>query len=327
MRFATVGTSGITDFFIKGAFLAGGWELAAVYSRNADKGRAFSEKYGDIPVYTNLNKMASLSELDAVYIASPNILHYEQSKLFLEHGIHVICEKPVTVTPAQYTELLEYAKSHGLIYMEAIMMRHLPARSVLKQATERIGNIRTARFDHSQLSSKYPALLSKKLPNIFNPKMAAGCLMDLGVYCVYAAVDLFGVPSEIHTAAGFLTTGADGYGTCIFGYADKLVTLTYSKVGDCKAGSEIIGDKGTISIGSVSKFTDIKIIQNGKSELLVGDIPKEQLMSGEASDFKRYIENPSLYKEELDSVARLAENVQAIMEKMRSQAGICFPSE
>ena len=73
---------------------------------------------------------------------------------------------------------------------------HSPARQILKDAVASIGNIRSASFDFSQLSSKYKALVNGELPNIFNPEMKTGALNDLGVYCVYPAVDLFGVPEE-----------------------------------------------------------------------------------------------------------------------------------
>lgn len=84
------------------------------------------------------------------------------------------------------------------------MMLHLPARAVLHRALSRIGRIHTARLDFSQLSSKYPLYLAGKNPNIFNPEFATGCLMDLGIYCVYAALDLFGLPDSLEASAGFL---------------------------------------------------------------------------------------------------------------------------
>lgn len=331
MRYGTVGTGWIADSFVEGAAIAGGWELTAVYSRDGEKGRAFAEKHGcgSIPVFTDLAEMAASSLIDAVYIASPNALHYEQSKCFLLGGKHVLCEKPITVTTAQLRELAALARSRGLVYMEAIMMRHLPAREPLRRALGRLGKISTARFDFSQLSSKYPALLEGKLPNIFNPQLATGCLMDLGIYCVYTAIDLFGRPEHITTSAGFLPTGADAYGTSIFDYADKQVILTYSKIGQSLLGSEILGDQGTLTIGSVSKLTDIKLTKTGDptEQVLVGDVSKEQLMSGEARSFRRYAADPADCAEEIDDITRLAVEVSETMETMRRQAGIRFADD
>jgi predicted dehydrogenase len=325
MNYGTIGTSPITNNFIESAKLVDGLTLAAVYSRSLEKGRAFSEKYGVKTVFTDLTQMAESGLIDAVYVASPNALHYEQCKLFLTHGKHVICEKPITAAAAQVKELVALAKEKNLIYMEAIKMLHRPVRPLLLNALKRIGRITTVRIDYSQLSSKYPSYLAGNLPNIFNPKLATGCLMDIGVYCVYPAIDLFGVPEKIITTAGFLSTGADGFGNSIFLYKDKQVNLSYSKTGQSRLGSEILGDKGTIVVNSISRFTDMKIVWNDKSEeFLAGDASAQVVMSGEARSFYNYITNPTKYSKEYEYASDLAVKVSETMETMREQAGIRF---
>jgi predicted dehydrogenase len=325
MNYGTVGTSPITNNFIESAKLVDGLTLAAVYSRSLEKGRAFSEKYGVKTVFTDLTQMAESELIDAVYVASPNSLHYEQCKVFLEHGKHVLCEKPITAAAAQVKELVALAKEKHLIYMEAIKMLHRPERPLLLDALKRIGKITTARIDYCQLSSKYPSYLAGNLPNIFNPKLATGCLMDIGVYCVYPAIDLFGVPEKIITTAGFLSTGADGFGNSIFLYKDKQVNLSYSKTGQSRLGSEILGDKGTIVVNSISRFTDMKIVWNDKSEeSLAGDASTQVVMSGEARSFYNYVTNPEKYRKEYEYASDLAIKVSETMELMREQAGIKF---
>lgn len=110
------------------------------------------------------------------------------------------------------------------------MYMHNPVRELLHETVGRLGKVTSAHFDFSQLSSKYPAYKRGELPNIFNPALATGGLMDLGIYCVYPAVDLFGIPDDIAAKATFLSSGADGAGSVIFNYADKVVTFTYSKL-------------------------------------------------------------------------------------------------
>lgn len=298
LKYAVVGSGWIAEEFVKGASLVEGMEFAAMYSRTYEKGKAFAEKFADVPVYTDLNELAE-SDADAVYIASPNSLHYSQSKLMLEHGKHVLCEKPITISPEEFTQLFELAESKNLIYTEAIMMLHNPAREAVKNELKKIGKITTAHFDFSQLSSKYAALKRGELPNIFNPEMKTGCLRDLGIYCYYPAVDFFGLPDKIIASAGFVKTGADGYGTAVLDYADKQVTLTYSKLGEGCGGSCIMGDGGTITFGSISKFTDVRVrYADGKCEKISGEIPKHQLMAFEAKSFYNYIKNRRDFREE-----------------------------
>ena len=298
VRFGVIGSGWIAEEFVKGTQLVDGLEFSAMYSRTYEKGKAFTEKFADVPVYTDLNEFAK-SDIDAVYIASPNSLHYSQSRLMLENGKHVLCEKPITVTPEEFTELFELAQSKNLIYTEAIMMLHLPAKNELKNALKKIGKIHTAQFDFSQLSSKYEALKNGENPNIFNPKMKTGCLRDLGIYCFYPAVEYFGLPQRITASSGFVETGADGWGTAILDYSDMQITLTYSKVGQSCQGSQIFGDKGTIVIESISKLTNIFIrYSDGTEEKIYGEIPKHELMSFEAKSFLNYIENYEKFRKE-----------------------------
>lgn len=289
VKFGVIGSGWIAEEFVKGSRLVDGFVFSAMYSRTYEKGKEFADKFGGVPVYTYMNEFAK-SDIDAVYIASPNSLHYSQSKLMLENGKHVLCEKPITITPEEFTELSELAEKNNLVYTEAIMMLHLSQRKIIKEKLESLGKISTAHFDFSQLSSKYPALLRGENPNIFNPEMKTGCLRDLGIYCFYPAIDFFGEPEKIISSAGFLSTGADGYGAAILDYADKQITLTYSKIGQDYLGSQIVGDKGTMTFGSISKLTDVEIHYcDGTKERLVGEIEKHILMGEEAKDFYDYI--------------------------------------
>lgn len=323
VKFAVIGTGWIAESFVEGTKLVDGLEFSAVYSRSKEKGESFAKPFGGAEVFDNIDNLAK-SDADAVYIASPNSLHYEQSKLMLENGKHVICEKPITVEPEEFEELRALAQSKNLVYMEAIMYMHLPARDVLRKAIESLGEITTAHFDFSQLSSKYPALKRGELPNIFNPEFATGCLMDLGIYCVYPALDLFGEPKKITSTAGFLSTGADGYGTTVFDYDDKQVTLTFSKVGQSRFGSQIFGDNGTLATPSISKLTDISYFDNnGNETALTGDTEKHVLMSYEAQSFYNYITNPEA-RQELESINDLTLAVSKTMKVIREKTGIRF---
>jgi predicted dehydrogenase len=241
----------------------------------------------------------------------------------IEAGKHVICEKPLAVTPEEIRSCAERANEKGVIYTEAIMYMHSPDRDALREAVLKAGNITSAHFEFSQLSSRYASYLRGETPNIFNPSLAAGCLMDLGVYCVYPAVDLFGMPEGIKADAVFLRTGADGSGNASFNYGDKLVTLTYSKTGQNHFGSSIYGDKGTVTVESISKTVNINFIDNdGNVTPVCSDRIKEEIMGFEAAEFERFIKNPHDPKYLLCTETSL--KVSELMERIREICNIKF---
>lgn len=322
IKFGVIGSGWIAEEFVKGSQLVEGFEFSAMYSRSYDKGKSFADKFADVPVYTDLEELAQ-SDIDAVYIASPNSLHFEQSKMMLESGKHVLCEKPATITPDEFSQLRKLADEKNLVYTEAIMMLHLPQKNLIKSELKSLGNISTAHFDFSQLSSKYQALKNGENPNIFNPKMFTGCLRDLGIYCFYPAVEFFGLPKKIFASAGFVSTGADGYGTTVLDYEDKQITLTYSKIGQDFCGSQIAGDRGTLTFDSISKLTGVYYkTENVDKKEIVGEIEKHILMSFEAKDFLNYIIDNDKRKSELAPINDTIFEVSKLMYEVKNQCGI-----
>ncbi len=317
IKYSVIGTSWITESFIDGAGLVKDLVLDGVYSRSYEKGEEFKNKTGALRAFSSFDELLK-SDTDLVYVASPNSCHYEQSKSLLENGKHVICEKPVTVTAKEFKELCDLANEKGLVYFEAIMYMHSPARKILKEAVGCLGKIRSASIDFSQLSSKYKALKNGELPNIFNPELKTGALNDLGIYCIYPVIDLFGVPAKITPCQHFLSTGADGSGSAAFEYEDKLVTITYSKVGQSRASSQIMGDEGTLTIGSISKLDNIYFYRNnGEDFPLVPETEKRFLMGNEAKSAVQFILDKENTKDFLKECQEMNEKVLLCMEKMR----------
>lgn len=317
IKYSVIGTSWITESFIDGASLVKELVLDGVYSRSIEKGEEFKNKTGALKAFSSFDELLK-SDTQLVYVASPNSCHYEQSKALLESGKHVICEKPITVTAKEFKELCHLANEKNLVYFEAIMYMHSPARRVLKEIVSTLGNIRSAGFDFSQLSSKYEALKKGELPNIFNPELKTGALNDLGIYCVYPVIDLFGEPIKITPCQHFLSTGADGCGSAVFHYADKLVTITYSKVGQSRASSQIMGDEGTVTIGSISKLDNMYYFKNnGEAFPLVPETEKRFLMGNEAKSAVDFILNRDKAKDFLKECQEMNEKVLLCMEKMR----------
>lgn len=324
VRLATVGTSKITEKFISACKYTGRYSLYSAYSRTCEKAKAFKEKHGFANYCCDLTALAEDKNVDAVYIATPNLFHCEQSRLFLEHGKHVICEKPIVSEYKQYAELLALAEKNGVIYTEAIMSHHSNGRDVLFKGLSEIGRVSQARIDFCQLSSRYESYLKGEHVNIFDMSLHAGALMDLGVYCVYAAVELFGMPDSITSFASYLPNGADASGNTVFCYDGFNVSITYSKIGQSAVGSEIIGDKGTLKIGSVSQYADISLVKNGYEVKLYGFPDRTEVMSGECEKFADYIEHFAEYSEDYKNTSALTASVHKCMDLIKQSAGIKY---
>lgn len=219
----------------------------------------------------------------------------------------------------------QLAKQQGVIFLEAIMLLHLPQRHIIQQALQNIGRITSAHFAFTQLSPHYQEYQQGALPNIFNPQMAAGSFMDIGVYYVYPAVTWFGMPDSVQAAASFLPSGADESCGVLLKYPDKLVTLNCSNTGNSPCSSEIIGEHGCLTFASISRFTGVQQLDaKGQAQELVGEIEKNVLMSGEAKDFYRYITDPQALAE-YQYCSEQSLLVSTLMQQIRKQAGIHFP--
>ena len=326
IKLATVGTSAICENFLDGMKMSGKFELAAVYSRNEATGAAFAEKYGCNKVFTSLERMAQWDGADAVYIASPNVFHAEQSRIFLKNKKHVICEKPITTNAGEYSELKKLADDNKLIYMEAIIPRHVKNYNAVKKAVNSIGKILTARIDFCQRSSRLDSFLNGDKVNIFDMSLHAGTLMDLGVYCVYGAVDLLGTPTSIISQAHYMSNGADGSGAAIFEYGNFSAVLSYSKVCQGEIGSEIIGEFGTVKIKHISQYSGVSLVKNNEEKIIVGYPSKAELMSGECEKFANYIRNFDEYADDYKASSDLCLSVHKCMDEIKIKAGISYPT-
>lgn len=328
LNFATIGSGWIAEEYICAAKSTGLWQLTAVYSRDKSRAEEFAQKLGAKYSFTDIEAMAACPEVDAVYIASPNALHYEQCKTVISCGKHVICEKPLCAQAENVRELVQMAKEKNVVFLEAIMFMHLPQRRVLEDALDRIGHINMVKLDFCQRSSKLDTYLAGGLPNIFNPEMETGALMDLGVYCVYPALYLFGKPERWSATSMLMKTGADQSGVITMEYPDKLVNITYSKVGQAGAGSDFQGVDGTVAVESISTLGNIVLrLKDGSTETLFDREEKVLLMSHEARDFHRYITWPEESPEEYSRCTELSIEVSEFMEEVRKKSGVKFPSD
>lgn len=325
IRFAVIGTSKITDWFLSAAAHVKDFELTAVYSRSEEKGKSFAEKYGARYVFTDLNKMAESDLIDAVYVASPNALHAEQSILLLKHKKHVLCEKAFASNKKEVNEMIEAAKDNNVILMEAIKTEFTPGFKAVKNSLNRIGKIRRYIGNYCQYSSRYDKFKNGVILNAFKKELSNGSLMDIGVYCIHPMINLFGMPEEIKASAFFLSTGVDGEGNVLFKYDGMEGIVIYSKITNSNVYSEIQGEEGNIVIENINNFEKVKLIlRNGEEEYL-SDAQIKDNMCYELDEFINLIKK----EDTLSAMENLkvSSRVMETMDEVRKQIGLVFPAD
>lgn len=182
-RLGVIGTGRIANRFIKEVKLVSGVNMQAVYNPHVDSAKRFARKW-ELNTYSDLDKF--YEEVDIVYIASPHETHYEYIKSALEHGKHVMCEKPMVLRKAQAEEVFFYAKEHGLILFEGIKTAYCPGfqRLLGVACSGVIGSI------------KYIEACFTKLENPKNRELIderyGGSFLELGSYIMLPILKLFG---------------------------------------------------------------------------------------------------------------------------------------
>lgn len=260
MKLGIVGSGMIVHDFLTTADQIENLELTAISStkRSANIARELAKKYQIKKTYTDNEAMMADPDVDTVYVAVPNFLHYNIAKLALEHGKNVICEKPFVESTTQAEELKQLADEKDLIIVEAITNIYLENFKQIQKELPKIAPIHIVNLNYTQYSSRYDAFLAGKIAPVFDPKKDGGALMDLNIYNIHLVAALFGLPDQVQYYAN-MQKGVDTSGILHLSYADKQASLTASKDSYVTPRSFIEGEKGSFyidgSTGELNNFT------------------------------------------------------------------------
>ncbi len=325
IRLGTIGSGAIVRSILDNVKLTEGIKLEAVYSRTEEKGRGLASDYGVDKVYTSLEALFADEDVNFIYVASPNNLHYPHTKAALLAGKNVICEKPFASTKEKAEDVVALAKEKNLLLVDATPTFFLPNLQILKDQLPKVGRIKLVMGNYSQYSSRYDNLLAGQVPNVFSPDYAGGCLMDINYYNVYLNVALFGKPERTVYIPNVYDNLVDTSG---------LLTMEYEDFVSSQAGAKDTWGVNYFQIEGEKGYIYIKDGSNGIAEVRVVTKNSDETFNLQPNPDRWFYEVQEMTKMILDGDQEKMEkgletmlSVIEIIESSRKKAGILFTDE
>ncbi|GAV02549.1 hypothetical protein RvY_13096 [Ramazzottius varieornatus] len=234
----------------------------AVATREKQTAEAFAKKFGFEKPCDSYGDLAKDGDIDIVYIGTVNPNHYELCKLCLENDKHVLCEKPLTLRLEHTEKLIKLAEEKGKFFQEAVWSRFFPAYERLREelAKDSLGSIKavTALFGiNDQVTSR-----------ILRKDLGGGSLMDIGVYTIQFAMQVYGpfVPEKVHAVAIKNDEGVDMSVSMTLQWKDgQIAQLSCSNLAKMESSAEVWGQAGTLKLHEPF-WCPNEIEINGKTE-------------------------------------------------------------
>ncbi|MCJ7468407.1 MAG: Gfo/Idh/MocA family oxidoreductase [Maribacter sp.] len=322
VRWGIVGPGRIAHSFAKDLKLIPGGALTAVGSRNRANAEAFAKEYGAEHSFGSYDALFRSDTVDAIYIATPHTSHAELSIRAMNHGKHVLCEKPMGINRTEVEQMLETAARNKVFLMEALWSRFNPTIKKAKQLITEgaIGKIRYLYADFA-----FYALDRDEGGRLLNPDLGGGSILDIGIYPIFLSYLILGMPKKIQASSKIYKTGAEVQTAMLFDYQEAQALLYSGLTSKSSMKAEISGSEGSIFIHprwhesqgySIEKEGDIASFElptNGKGYSYEIEEVHDCLKKGELqSDFWSHQNSLDLVK---------------LMDAVRAKSDITFPFE
>lgn len=323
LRWGILGPGGIARAFASDLRTAGR-DIVAVGSRSAESAEAFAADFDVAHAHGSYEALVSDPDVDIVYIATPHPFHAEQAILALEHGKHVLVEKPFTLTGPEAEAVRDAAADHGLLAMEAMWTRYLPHMARIREvvASGALGEIRALMADHTQRISSDPSHRLNAL------ELGGGALLDLGVYPISFAWDILGEPLAITASARLGDTGADTEVATVMSHVSGALSTSLS-------ASRAAGPNTAHIVGTDARIDIDRVWYSPTSFRVVaadGTVLEEYTtdIEGRGMQYQALAAEQYLAEGRTDSVLLPIEETVAIMstlDEIRRLVGVSYPGE
>lgn len=257
INWAILGTGVVANEMAQ-ALKNAGKKVYAVGNRTHEKAIAFAEKYGIEKVYDDFHEMFSDEEVDVIYITTPHNTHIDFMTEALSHGKHILCEKAITLNREELEKAEKLAKEKQVVLAEAMTIYHMPLHKKLRKmvADGTIGDV-------EMIQINFGSFKEYNMENrFFNPNLAGGALLDIGVYAIsLARCYLKSKPSKVISMMRKAPSGVDEMsGIVMQNDEGQMVVISLSLHTKQPKRCNICGEKGYIEIYDYPRAEEAKIV-------------------------------------------------------------------
>ncbi|MBN1456562.1 MAG: Gfo/Idh/MocA family oxidoreductase [Sedimentisphaerales bacterium] len=263
-RWGIVGAGRVAHKFAEAMNHVKDAKLQAVASTNSKRAGDFAKKHSIPDHFDNYGQLYSSGKVDIVYVATTHNFHCSSTIDALNARKHVLCEKPMAVNASQVRQMINTARTNDLFLMEAMWTRFLPIMHEVRNIIKK-GTIGLPQFLYADFGIRFNYDPQSRL---YNPALAGGALLDLGVYCLALASMLFGRPNNISSTIKMTDTDVDARSTVIFEYDNAKVAVLLQAL-DMETPKEalIVGTEGSIKLHPIWMWgTDYTLKLNNGTE-------------------------------------------------------------
>ena len=322
LKWGILATGAIAKKFVSDLHSSGVGTAVACGSRTIEGARAFASTYGISKAYGSYGELARDPEVEAVYVATPHTLHFEDTMACLRNHKAVLCEKPLTVNARQTALLFEAAEEHGVFLMEALWTAFLPAVVQARRwaAEGAIGELLLVQADFGFRAPFDPR------NRLFDPALAGGALLDVGVY-VLALAQLFAgnkVP-RIKASARMAPSGVDESTSMLIDWHSGSRAHLPCSIGlDTPHQAKIYGSEGTITLPDFW-MARAAILETPKGRTVFEDARKTLGYDYEAQAVTEAVRSGA--KEDPTLSRAFSLRLATTMDAVRKQIGLVYPGE
>lgn len=321
LNWAVLGT-GVIANEMAAALEKMGKRLYAVGNRTHEKAVCFGEKYGVAKVYDTIDEMFTDPKVDIIYITSPHNTHYPFMKKALENGKHLLVEKSITLNSAELEEMAALAEQKGLVLAEAMTIWHMP---LYKKLWQIVGSGQLGKVQ--MITMNFGSFKKYDMANrFFNPKLAGGALLDIGVYALSIVRSFMQTqPTQIESQMRPAPTGVDEQATILLqNDLGQMATVALTMHAKQPKRAMISSEKGYIEIMEYPRGDQAIIVDAETGEVT-------QLQAGDRANALYYemqdMEEAVLTGNREAMKLELSRDVMRIMTDLRKKWGLKYPEE